>query len=257
MTGITKMDFGNAKDCHFNIITRSRSESETGFGMDIGEAIDRDWTECYGLTVCWMDIPRKGVGEYAEAGFLKVHDATAEKFRKTLTVELPLPKWLQVKDSNGNATGKPDADARVICWINGMQLSKAADYNVSLTWKSQFSLDVKAGGNTDMSMLMLDYLFYRDNPNVPIFTKVFKTSKIPPVHTERISFGGKFKKTPRFFYALTGLNVDSKIAVRFDSKVSELTKDAAVIEVWSWLDSVNWDLEFVVFACEGLDIGAV
>jgi hypothetical protein len=236
LMGIAELDYGIDKSIFFDTARRTISSS-TGFDADIGDALDRGRTSCYGLGISWMDVPRN-INAWSDDFNLDFRESAAT-FQKIAKKEVPFTTWWQERKQ----------DVKVVSWIRGLDLGIGHDFKISMSVNNMSSIEVKAGGDTDLTLVKVKYFMWLES-KVNVFSKDVTVTLTGNTHDERIDFGNdKFGAKPKFFWALTGFDVDSKHNLRLRSSVKELTKDHAILSISTWADTKINGVSFVCIAC--------
>jgi hypothetical protein len=228
IAGPANLDYGSSKDLCADTHWSTAGIGTDGFEADTGLAFDERATDCYNLGFSWIDVP-SDYWQSVEVAALPV-TMPPEKFNNSQHTLKIGSKFLTPDTKKFLPTTK------MACWIGGIRLKTSHDYNVSISMKEGPTVEIQTGGDTQMTYISLNYVVW-DETKCPIFFKNFKTTpKDKKSHDEKIDFGGKFDKPPKFFFSFTELNLKSTKNVRIASEVKELTKDHALVNVNTWED---------------------
>lgn len=251
LAGFTSLDFSRANDLRLDS-TISNITSH-GFDFDPGFVLDSNITDCHNMKFSWMPISMKCSKAYASDvvtfgnanGTFGPNDSVYDSQQKV---------WDQTVTIN-DTVKKTQPKFEVL--LGGVNLKQGRDWKVSLTTNindSTYGIKMRNEGSSGIDYLMARWIAW--DPNVlKAFTKTFTTVKMDKntSHTETIDFGGAFSAKPTLMYGIKAFKVEGRANLRIDSSVQELTKDRAVVKVWTW-DDTEVTATFLVFAAPYADI---
>jgi hypothetical protein len=244
IVGLSRLDYATGANVRLNL--NVGENSSTGFGVDAGPIIGRDNTQCYGLMFSWADL-NPSVNTYCYPCEIIIKEAKDAAFTNgTLERDAGLPSWFKEANNSLKPMGQ-------ICWIQGLDAKSTPTTDVSVALKSPGVVTARASADTKIDFLKLGCLFWVVEEQIPIFSWNFQTPKDALTHVEKINFGGKFKKTPKAFWALTGMNVNTTIHLHINTELKSLNKDSAELLVNTWDNSKFTQLGFVFLAFPDAD----
>ena len=228
MYGFTDLDFTHAKDMKVSLIIGDRKNS--GFFADMGVTLVREQTDCFNIAFSWVHIPVKyktafSMGNYTiGSGNNTLQSSRSQEFQVSIS----------------EAWDKSQPKFEVL--LNGFTLNMSKEWILSVEPKRDSSkLGVKfiANGDTKVDYASAQWITW-DPKQLNAVSKTFTTGKLEKGtgHKEYFNFDGAFTSRPKLIYGVRGFNVNGMANFRLASGVEELTKDRAVVNVWTWGDTI-------------------